>query len=191
MVGQGVVDHVAVIGILERLAAQGRAHAIHRNHDEAQLGQCLVVTVGRHEAARTNRTHLRTWIDVGDDRILLFGIEMRGLEQLPIDVGFAVASFYRERFRCHPAGGFQTSEIGMRQFFHLLAIAIAHNGYRRRVDLRIHIDKILAIFRRRDAVIGILRRQQLHCTGIQSDLVVMHEVRVTRLATHATEPQRA
>src|SRR5690606_29701919 len=43
LIGQRVVAHVAVVRVMERLGASGRAHAVDLDDDEAELGECLIV----------------------------------------------------------------------------------------------------------------------------------------------------
>jgi hypothetical protein len=83
LIGQRVVAHVAEVGVVEGLGAPRRTHAVDRHHDEAQLGQRLVVAACRQEAAPRTEPVCGPGIDVVDDRIFLRRIEVDGLNIMP------------------------------------------------------------------------------------------------------------
>jgi hypothetical protein len=69
LIGDGIVAaHRAVVGVLERLRSAGRAHAVDRDDDEAELGERLAVAARRAERTAAGAAGLRARIDVVDDR---------------------------------------------------------------------------------------------------------------------------
>ena len=76
LIGQRVVAHVAVIGLVELLRSPRRAHPVDFDDDEAEFGERLRIAARRRERAAADAAGLRAGIDVIDDRVLLRRIEL-------------------------------------------------------------------------------------------------------------------
>ena len=113
LIGQRVVAHVAVVGLVERLRSPRRAHAVDLDDDEAELGERLRVAARRREAAAADAAGLRPGIDVVDDRILLRRIEVRRHVHQAVEIGLAVARLDRDRRRRLPPVASELRDVGL------------------------------------------------------------------------------
>ena len=78
-----------------------RSHAVDLHDDETEVGQRLIPTAAA-ESLRHKRT-MRPRVNIFDDRVLLFRIEIaRSANDAP-DIGFAITAFRNERFGGLPA----------------------------------------------------------------------------------------
>src|ERR1035438_7628162 len=80
LVGQRIVAHVAVIGVVEALRALRVSHAIDRHDDESQFGERLRLAARRLERPAAYAAALRSRINVVDDGILFPRVEVGRLE---------------------------------------------------------------------------------------------------------------
>ena len=181
LIGQRVVAHVAVVGLVELLRPPRRPHPVDLDDDEAELGERLRIAARRVEGAAADAAGLRTGIDVVDDRILLRRIERGRLVHQAVEIGDAVARLDGNRQRRLPAGGHQPGDVGLFEREDQLAVRIAQLRHRRHVGLRIDVDEETAGRRERHVVIGVLRRQQLQVPAVHADAIQMAEVRVAPL----------
>ncbi len=193
LVGQRVVGHVAIPGIVEGLGAPRRTHAVNGHHDEAQFGQRLIVDMGGQKAAAAHRAGLRAGVDVVDDRVLFGRIEVGGLEHHPVQLGPAVARLDRERHRRHPAGSLEAGDVGAGDFGDLGPVGrAAQQRHRRHGGGRIGIDEQLAVRRQRHGVVTGFRREQDRRATVQAGLPQLLVVRVDAGgAADAAEPHGA
>src|SRR5688500_19382604 len=94
---------------MKRLRSVRRAHAVHLDHDEAELGLRL------HPARDLERLRrvraMRTGVDVFDDRVLLRGIEVERLPYQTPDIGHAVAAPGHKYFRRLPTERCQSRSV--------------------------------------------------------------------------------
>src|SRR5262249_14218558 len=96
-VGKAGVLEVVPADIVERLRAIGRPHAIYLHDDESQIGERGKATGGAEGLRDVGA--VRAGVDLLDDRILLFWVELaRPADDAP-DVGLAVAALGREHLR--------------------------------------------------------------------------------------------
>ena len=102
LVGDGVVAHVPVVGVVECPGAERGAGAVDADDDKAQLGEGLHIAVGGGEGARAARAGLGAGVDEVDDGVVGGGVEVAGAEQKAVQVGLVVASF-----DCDGEGGTQ------------------------------------------------------------------------------------
>ena len=193
LVGQGVVDHVAVVRVLEGLAAPGRAHAVDGDDYKAEFRQRLVVDLRAGEGARAHRAGLRAGIDVVDDRVLLVRIEVGRLPQHPVQVGLTIACLDRELLRRAPAGGLEARIVYAGDFLDLAAIIQPTNdGDRRTAAGRMGVDEVAAVLCKGDAVLRVFGRQQLDLAAIKGGAVDVLVIGIAvRFTTDAIEPDRA
>src|SRR5687768_18413546 len=70
LIRDGVVAHVAVVEVGERLRSPLGAHAVDGDNDEPELGERLVIAARGNEEPGADAAAPRTRIDVVDDRIL-------------------------------------------------------------------------------------------------------------------------
>ena len=103
LIGQRVVAHVAVPGLVERTRSPRRPHPVDLHDDETELGDRLRVAACGRESPAADAAGLRSRIDVVDDRIPPRRIEVRRPEHQAVEIGLAVARFHRDRHRRLPA----------------------------------------------------------------------------------------
>ena len=141
---------------------------------------------------RPEGSALRPGIDEIDDRVLQRGVKVGGTEEQPVDIGFAVVSFYVKGFGCDPSRGFQACDIAVCQLFDHLTGAIAQQHdlglLRRGVD----IDDEFSVAGYGCHVIGVLRRKQLQVLAVQVRTIDAPVVGIFRwLTTHAGQDHLA
>ena len=129
---------------MKGLRAPRRAHPVDLDHDEAQLGQRLVVAARGAEAAATDAPGLRARVDVVDDRVLLRRVERLRRVHQAVQVGLSVARLDRDGRRRLPAGHEQARNVGLLQRRHQLPVGVAKHGDGRHVRLRISVHEPLA-----------------------------------------------
>jgi hypothetical protein len=170
LVGQRVVAHVGEPGVVEGLGTPRRTHAVDGHHDEAQLGQRLVVAVTGEEAAPTYRAGLRTRVDVVDHRVLFRRIEVGRLEHHAVQIGLAITRLDDDRHRRHPAGSFQSRDIRLRDVGDGMAVLRAAQYRHRRLGRRgPGVHEQLVIRRQVDRVVGRFRCQQDWLPAVEAD----------------------
>ena len=119
---------------------------------------------------------LRTGINVIDDRIFLRRVEMRGREHHAVEIGLAVTRLHCDRGQRLPSVGHQLRDVLLGDLHHQLAVAVAHNRRLRLGRRRVGIDEIASIGGKLDAMVGILRREQLLPGAVEVNAVEMLEV---------------
>src|SRR5262249_22597597 len=183
---EAAIAEILVRDVVEGARAIVRAHAVDLHYDEAELGERLR---GHAELLRHERS-LRAVVDVLDDRVLLRGIEIRGLVDHAPDVGPAVAALRAERLGHLPSRFDRWRCVAMFQLHHLRSILSAMQlANRRLIDPRVGVDVVFAIEREGDGVIGGGRRVCGQIRAIEIDAVLMYEVRIfARVHTTRGEP---
>ena len=98
VIRQAVVAKVAVVVVVECLAAKRRAEVIDLHHDEPQLrdGRRLA---GGFVIPRAHRANLRAGIDVRDDRIATRGVQIRRQVHHAVHIGHTIARLRGEHAR--------------------------------------------------------------------------------------------
>ena len=112
LVGNAVVGHVAVVGVVERFRPARCAQGVDLDHDEAQFGQSAGFAA-RLEAVVDDRADLRSGIDMDDHWILPGGVDLRREVHEPVEIGGPVARLDRERHWCGPAGREHLGRVGL------------------------------------------------------------------------------
>src|SRR5262245_6563063 len=96
-VSQAIVAkiEVAIAGV--RLAARRSSAAMaDLNDHKAKLSKLLIA--GRHRKSMVGSFLLGAWIDMGDDRISLLGVEVKRLPQIAVQISHAIGRLDDECF---------------------------------------------------------------------------------------------
>ena len=144
LIGQGVVAHVAVVGLVKFLRAPRRPHPVDLDDDEPELRQRLRIAARRRELAAADAAGLRTRINMVDDRISLRRVQIHRFVHQPVQIGDPVARLHCERHRRLPAGGKQPGDVGFFKGQHRPAVRILENRRRRHIGRRKDVDDIAA-----------------------------------------------
>jgi hypothetical protein len=193
LVRECVIAHIAEPVALETGRAERRADAVDRHHDEAQLGQRLIVIVRRQEAESQQRADQRARIDIVDDRIFLMRIEVGRLEQQAVEIRFAVARLDDDWLGRLPADGAQAGDIGLRYCREdSSGLSVVQCGNRRLRWGGAIVDEIFAVRVHADNVIANLRREQCGLSTVQARLPQLLVIRIhARDAFHCAKPHGA
>ena len=116
-----------------------RAHAVHLDDDEAELGLRLHAAIRRERLRRVRA--VRPGVDVFDHRVLLRRIETGRLPHQAPDVGRAVAALGHEDLGRFPAGPGERGDVAFFDLRDERSVGAMQLGDIREVHSRIVVDK--------------------------------------------------
>jgi len=190
-VRQARVPQVLPAHVMEGLGSVGRAHAVHLDHDEAQVRQ-----VGEGPRGPEGLGYVRvvrTRVDGLDHRDLLVRIQAgRPAKDAP-DVRLAVPGLGHKDLRGLPATGLQLRDVGLLQFTYEPAVRCpAELVYRGPVHAGVGVDEEPAVRGVADGVGAVSLGQGDQARAVEVDPVAVDQVRVlTGDAATGPEPDLA
>ena len=169
LIGQRVVAHVGVVGIVERLRTVGRPHAVDFDDDEAEFGQSLRLATGGAESPVADGAALRAWIDMVDNRIFLRRIEGRWLVHHAVDVGLPVAALHVDRGHRIPAGRHELGGIGrpLQRHHQRAGGSVAHGTRGRHIRHRPAVHQVATGRRGLHVVGAVIRRERDQVAAVE------------------------
>ena len=179
VIGEAVVAHVAVVGVVKGLRAERGAEGVDREDDEAEFGEGAAVAPARgREVVAGDGADLGSGIDVVDDGVAGVGVEVGGEPEEAVYVGGAVAPLGLEGHGRDPAGLFEARDVGGLDGQHGASVGVADDGGGGRLGGRVAVEEVAAGGGRGDLVDGVLRGEEAQAGAVEADPVEVEVVGV-------------